>query len=69
MNNKTTLASLADIITASGHVGYQWDMITDQITWFGPWQIMFGPDRAAPPVNALEYSACIFTGRPPPDFQ
>ena len=62
MNNKTTLASLADIITASGHVGYQWDMITDQITWFGPWQIMFGPDRAAPPVNALEYSACILQG-------
>lgn len=57
--DKPISLSSADIITASGHVGYQWDLAHDHLIWFGPWQLLFGRDRAAPPVNALELSKCI----------
>ena len=60
MDKLLTLSS-ADIIAASGHVGYQWDLIGDQIIWFGPWQQLFGQERLGPPVNALELSKCVLS--------
>lgn len=58
MDNLTP-PSLAYIITASGHIGYQWDLAADHIVWFGPWQQLFGQIRPSPPVNGLELSKCI----------
>lgn len=48
-----------DILSASGHVGYQWDLTTDRLVWFGPWQVLFGYDLATPPGNALEFSRSV----------
>ena len=59
MNEITSIASLADIISASGHVAYQWDLRLDRIMWCGPWQQLFGSDRETPPVNALELSTIV----------
>ncbi|MDD2325934.1 MAG: EAL domain-containing protein [Alphaproteobacteria bacterium] len=74
-NDKATIGSIADIITASGHVGYQWDMVTDQIMWFGPWPLLFGTEQSLPPQNALEYSTHVLPSdhhlifsEPPPRF-
>lgn len=61
MEEKTTLSSAADIISASGHIGYQWDLAQDRLVWFGPWQSLFGVERLAPPLNALELSTCILS--------
>ncbi|MDD3181720.1 MAG: EAL domain-containing protein [Alphaproteobacteria bacterium] len=57
--DRPIILSSADIITASGHIGYQWDLLHDCLVWFGPWQQLFGQERAAPPTNALELSKCI----------
>ncbi|NCC02758.1 MAG: GGDEF and EAL domain-containing protein [Proteobacteria bacterium] len=53
------LSSATDFLSASGHVGYQWDLLTDRIVWFGPWQNLFGHDQAEPPSNALELSTIV----------
>lgn len=52
-------ASLADIVTASGHVGYDRDLQTGQILWYGPWQKLFGESRESPPGNTEEFAATI----------
>lgn len=59
MDKNTTLDSLSDIISASGHVGYQWDLLQDRIMWLGPWQTLFGCERVQPPINALELSTFV----------
>lgn len=51
--------SAAEILAASGHVGYRWDLTKDRIIWCGPWQSLFDQDCIAPPSNALELSKCI----------
>ncbi|MGE4351733.1 MAG: EAL domain-containing protein [Bdellovibrionales bacterium] len=58
MDKKTPLNS-SDIIAASGHIGYQWDLTEDKLVWFGPWPLLFGTERAAPPINGLELSKCV----------
>jgi len=57
----TPLSSAADILTASGHIGYQWDLMQDKLVWFGPWQHLFGQSIAKPPLNALELSRFILS--------
>ena len=55
MTNKpppSSAFSLADVVADSGHVGYHWDLQTDHLTWFGPWQQLFGEGIAEPPHNA-----------------
>jgi len=59
MNQDLSFSTPLDIITASGHVGYQWDLKTDRLIWFGPWQSLFGAARQAPPSNAVEFSAAL----------
>ncbi len=46
-----TPTSLADILAASGHIAYSWDLVNDSLVWMGPWQKLFG-DIDAPPHNA-----------------
>lgn len=58
--NKTPLLSSIDILSASGHVGYQWDLTADALVWFGPWQTLFGSSCANPPANASELGAHVF---------
>ncbi|MDD5585638.1 MAG: EAL domain-containing protein [Alphaproteobacteria bacterium] len=53
------VSSLADIVAASGHVGYHWDLETDQLAWFGPWQQLFGEACEKPPHNAQSLAAVI----------
>lgn len=50
---------MADIVTASGHAGYQWDLDADHIIWFGLWQPLFGDNVEHPPYNAETLSAVI----------
>jgi diguanylate cyclase (GGDEF)-like protein len=52
-------SSLADIVAASGHIGYTWDLQTDHLIWFGPWQQLFGAERSYPPYNAETLAAAI----------
>jgi diguanylate cyclase (GGDEF)-like protein len=52
-------SSLADIVSASGHVGYHWDLDTDRIVWFGPWQQLFGEACNEPPHDAETLAAVI----------
>jgi len=61
MDFKPPHSSAADIITASGHIGYQWDLLQDKLTWLGPWQHLFGTQIPAPPLNALELSKFILS--------
>lgn len=59
MDRLSDISVMPDILTASGHIGYQWDLVQDKISWVGPWQHLFGPDRLMPPENALEFSAFV----------
>ncbi len=59
MTDYNSSSSLADILAASGHVGYYWDLKTDQLIWFGAWQKLFGADRPLPPHNAETFAATI----------
>ncbi len=44
-------SSLADIVAASGHIAYSWDLQKDELVWMGPWQKLFG-EGVQPPNNA-----------------
>lgn len=59
MNQIHSLSTPLDILTASGHVGYQWDLRADKIVWFGAWQSLFGQSRPTPPSNAIELSTVL----------
>lgn len=51
--------SLTDIVSASGHVGYHWDLQADLIVWLGSWQRLFGDGRDFPPHNATHFTSFI----------
>ncbi len=57
--DSNTPPSPADLIAASGHIGYQWDLKTDALLWVGPWQLVFGSGRAAPPATGRELSGLV----------
>jgi len=59
MDNTRTLSSPADILAASGHIGYQWDLHSDRLVWCGPWQRLFGMTVIGPPINGLELSKYV----------
>ncbi len=59
MTRLDSSASLADIVVATGHVGYVWDLRADHIAWFGDWRLLFGPDRDLPPHNAKTLTSLI----------
>jgi diguanylate cyclase (GGDEF)-like protein len=50
---------LAKILTASGQVGYHWDLRADHIVWFGEWQRLFGFTREQPPHNSESFAAAV----------
>jgi diguanylate cyclase (GGDEF)-like protein len=52
------LSSLEDIVEGCGWVGYDWNLATDHLEWFGNWQKIFGA-LASPPSNAAALSAVI----------
>ncbi|MCL2469710.1 MAG: bifunctional diguanylate cyclase/phosphodiesterase [Alphaproteobacteria bacterium] len=59
MREKSETITAVDIVTASGHIGYQWDLLKDHITWFGPWRSLFGSGQAAPPSCAQELAQYV----------
>lgn len=58
MTDNLTPSSLADIVTASGHIGYRWDLQADRMVWAGPWHNLFG-QGATPPHNAETLAAAV----------
>jgi len=57
--NSSRPSSLADIVSASGHVGYFWDLLTGRLDWFGPWRILFGDSCDNPPQSVEELAAFV----------
>ncbi len=51
--------SPVDILAASGHVGYQWDLRNDKLVWFGAWATLFGEQRPTPPEDARDFAALV----------
>src|SRR5580698_10629573 len=45
---------LADLLSASGDVVYDWDLGADRIEWFGACNRIFG-DSQTPPANSREF--------------
>lgn len=61
MANPVSSSSLAEIVAASGHIGYHWDLLADQIIWFGPWPQLFGETCQIPPHNAETFAKAVFS--------
>lgn len=59
MTQENQPSSLADIVTASGHIAYDWDLVADTITWQGPWQDLFG-NGCEPPHDAQTFASLIY---------
>ncbi len=59
MSSNDSLLSPIDLLAASGHVGYQWDLKDDRLVWLGDWTKLFGAQRQAPPLNAREMAALV----------
>lgn len=59
MSQDTPSFSPMDLIAASGHVGYQWDLRADRLMWCGSWQTLFGANCPAPPGNAKEFATTV----------
>lgn len=59
MSSGPLLLSPLDLITASGHVGYRWDLRSDSLLWCGDWQALFGSMIPSPPVTAKELAAIV----------
>ena len=60
MSDVTTPDSnIADLITASGHIGYHWDLRADHMIWFGNWADLFGSAIIHPPHNAEAFATSI----------
>ncbi len=53
------LSSLADIASASGHIGYSWDLETGHITWLGGWQRFFNLPAEGLPLAADSFRALV----------
>ncbi len=47
----TSSSQLSALLSATGDVGYEWDLQADQIAWFGPIEKLFGSD-VEPPQNS-----------------
>ncbi len=60
MANPIDPSTLADIVAASGHIGYHWDLQTGQLLWFGPWQQLFGTGGEQPPHNAETFAKTVY---------
>lgn len=54
----TSLSQLSSHLSATGDVGYEWDLQTDKIVWFGALEKLFGQD--APPANSQNFYNIIF---------
>ena len=45
---------LSALLTATGDIGYEWDLLADRITWFGPLDKLFGVG-IEPPLNSQAF--------------
>jgi diguanylate cyclase (GGDEF)-like protein len=45
---------LADLLSASGDMAYDWDLGADHIEWYGAWNRLFGNTRL-PPANSKDF--------------
>jgi diguanylate cyclase (GGDEF)-like protein len=52
-------SQLSSLLSATGDVGYEWDLRTDRITWFGSVEKLFGAD-VTPPANSQGFYAITF---------
>jgi len=59
MSNQS-ISSPIDLLSACGHIGYQWDLIEDKIIWFGSWKSLFGESCKKAPKNSKELSSYVF---------
>lgn len=50
----TDTSFLAELLSAAGHIAYDWDLVTDHIEWVGGWDKVFGA-HAAPPANSAAF--------------
>ena len=55
----TSPSQLSALLTATGDVGYEWDLQGDSIVWVGSVEKLFGPD-VVPPVNSQNFYNIIF---------
>ncbi len=61
MTEDSSFSNPANILAASGHVGYSWDLIKDEIIWCGSWNEIIGGDNITPPTNATEFSTRVLS--------
>ena len=61
MNATPEYLSPSDIVAASGHVAYSWDLREDRILWCGGWRDVLGCGCEAPPSNSSELAAIILS--------
>lgn len=59
MNAPIEHVSPADIVTASGHVGYSWDLENDRIVWCGAWRDVLGAGAENPPQTANDFASIV----------
>jgi len=59
MSQDSPPLSPIDLITASGHVGYRWDLRSDTLMWCGDWRSLFGQTTSEPPATAKELAAIV----------
>jgi diguanylate cyclase (GGDEF)-like protein len=52
-------SSLEHISAASGYVGYVWDIVNDRLSWFGPWQEIFGSSLINAPQDRQRFQDFI----------
>ena len=54
----TSTAQLSTLLSATGDIGYEWDLRLDRINWFGAVEKLFGND--APPINSQSFYNIIY---------
>jgi len=59
MTEDSSFSHPANILAASGHIGYSWDLVKDEIIWCGAWQEIIGGETIAAPTNAAGFAARV----------
>ena len=54
----TAPSQLSSLLSATGDVGYEWDLRADRMAWFGPIEKLFGVG-VKPPSNSQDFYSII----------
>ena len=60
----TDSISLSSLLTATGDVGYEWDLLADRIVWFGPVDKLVGAGAVPPGNSQAFYNVIAADDRP-----